>query len=244
MEFYRPTRSQGINQYFGENGTCVGVGADGKTRRPIKVISKKGGVCPVGYKDFYKQHGLKGHNGYDQKAWHGEPVYFSGTYDGWVKYERDLDGGIGVDVVSNEPLLKCREVRCGQTHYIKQRLWHGLKPVGTERRQVKPGELVMLADSTGASSGDHVHWAPKWCDKNGAGLHNDNGYVGAFRFDDLYSDEFILDALKKKPAPVSELVVPAPDIPVIAAKIEEAQLTLIQIIYKYIFLLREKMKNL
>jgi hypothetical protein len=108
-----------------------------------------------------------------------------------MKTEYDNRGGIGVDVVSNEPLFfkgePPREIRDtavrvpnGYTHHVKMRYWHLKAPVGHDGKQVLSGDVVGLAGNTGASSGPHLHFAPKWCMADGRSVANDNGYYGAF----------------------------------------------------------------
>ena len=167
LVIHRPIRSSKISQGWGENKACVGAAG--------KISSTKSGTCPVGTTPFYQSVGLRGHNGLDLPAIHGEPVLHGATYDGWMKIEKDEQGGIGVDVVSNEP-LKVGE----KTSYVKMRYWHLKTPIGWDKKPVRYGQMIGLADNTGASSGDHLHWSPKWCDKHGNSIEQSNGYFGAF----------------------------------------------------------------
>lgn len=181
IKSYRPVLTNRINQKFGENNACAKMNiVFAQPVRPFVIKTKIGFMCDAGYASFYPLIGLKGHNGVDFAAWHGEPVYFADEFDGWMKTEHDPDGGLGVDIVSNAPILLCTEPNCKEVHFIKRRHWHGLQVIGWDKKPVKTGDLVMLADSTGASSGDHLHTALKWCDKDGIGIHTDNGYYGAF----------------------------------------------------------------
>lgn len=227
LKHLRCIKTNRLSQGFGESRACV-------YPESWKVISKINGVCPAGSVDLYNLLGLKAHNGYDRAAWFREPVYFSVNFDGWIKTEKDLNGGIGVDIVSKRPLLKCTEPNCNETHYIKQRLWHHWELPDSiwDGKEVKWGELVAYADSTGLSGGNHVHEGIKWCNEGGVGIHKNNGYYGAFDItkhpDVEVIDEFVLDYLRKQ-----ELEV----------EIREAQLTLIQILYKYIFILQEQIRK-
>jgi hypothetical protein len=133
---------------------------------------------------------MRGHNGIDHHAIHGESVVHGATFDGWMKIEKDKQGGIGVDVVSKSPvffkgypppgLTPVATYEKGFTAYVKIRYWHLKTAIGWDGKEVTYGTIIGLADNTGASSGDHLHWSPKWCDKNGKGIHTDNGYAGAF----------------------------------------------------------------
>jgi hypothetical protein len=144
---------------------------------------------------FYESIGMKGHNGHDISAILGEEVYHAGTFNGWWRTEVDTAGGIGVDVVSNEPLFFPFPIPTelintavpheqdgvnGFIHYVKMRYWHLYAPVGFEKKQVTCGTVVGQAGNTGASSNTHLHSAPKWCLKDGRGVASNNGYTGAF----------------------------------------------------------------
>lgn len=194
MKTYRSVKTNQLNQDFGESKACAKMSITGVPYQPFIIQTKIGFTCPIGYRDFYALIGLNGHNGRDWAAYHGEPVYFADEFAGWMKTEHDRDGGLGVDIVSNEPIMKCMEPNCGQMHYIKRRLWHGLSVVGYDGKKVQMGDLVMFADSTGASSGDHLHTALKWCDKDGNGIHTDNGYMGAFPDPDP-ENRFVLEVI-------------------------------------------------
>jgi hypothetical protein len=195
MKSYRPIKSNWCTQAFGENRACSKKRSDGTYELQAKI----GLTCTVGYEDFYKSMGMNGHNGIDWMTWHGEPVYHCDEFDGWTRYENDDAGGLGVDVVSNEPILFCP--LCNEKHFIKRRFWHGMDRggksalVGIPGRQVKLGDLVMYADNTGASSGDHLHTSLKWCDREGVGIHSNNGYYGAFP-DTEFQNNFVGDVAK------------------------------------------------
>src|SRR3990167_2072181 len=231
MVHARCIKTNKVSQRFGESIACV--------YPDNRVVGKVAGVCPLGSVDLYKSVGLLAHNGTDRAAWFKETVYHTVGFDGWVKTEVDSAGGIGIDIVSNEPLLKCTEPNCFETHYIKYRAWHHWEiPDGVyDGKQVKMGAFIAIADSTGLSGGHHVHDSLKWCDKNGVGLHKDNGYYGAFDYTKHPGveavDEFVIDYLKKQA-----------EIQNVEAQVIEAQLTLIQVLNKYIFLLQENITKL
>src|SRR3990167_10118953 len=126
-----------------------------------------------------------------------------------MKTEHDLDGGVGVDCVSKEPIRECTEgCPAGTKHHIKARYWHLKRVTGFDKREVVMGVQIGEGDSTGASSGNHVHYAMKWCNPNGSAIHNDNGYFGGFDFVPEYENRFCLDELNRRvkivtPPPVS-----------------------------------------
>ena len=156
MKIYRPVKSNHRTQMFGEN------------KLP-----------------WYKEWGMRGHNGEDWRAYHGEPVYHSGDWDGIAYTETDKDGGIGVDVIS--PKLG-----------YKLRYWHLKSTNVYDGQEVKMGQLIGYADNTGTSTGDHLHWSLKKVDKNGKTLNRNNGYYGAVDFSQYFENEFVLDKLEVK----------------------------------------------
>lgn len=182
LQIFRPVNSSKITQGWGENRACVW---------PNGKVTGTKTVCPVGSQSFYKSVGMLGHNGLDISAWTGEEIYHAATFPGWWQSEVDSMGGIGVDIVSNEPLffdgVPPREIKAtaklvdgGFIHHVKMRYWHLSKAVGHERKAITVGSVIGLAGNTGASSGPHLHFAPKWCLADGRGVGNDNGYFGAF----------------------------------------------------------------
>ena len=214
LKLYRPVKSNFIFQGFGENLACAETDAAGKVIIPYKVLNGSyPNTCPINSVKLYPLLGLKGHNGYDMSAWSGEPVYHSGEFDGWLKSEIDSQGGIGVDVVSNKPIALCMEgCISGTIHYVKLRGWHLKQVIGWDGKQVKMGDLIGSCDSTGISGGNHLHWAPKWCAQDGAAIHEDNGYYGAFdprmaflAYGSYFENEFVLDVLATKAAALSAI---------------------------------------
>lgn len=232
ISIFRPVKTNWETQGFGENRAC-------RNPRNNHVVTKKGRFCPAGYQDFYKGVGMEGHNGYDLSTWHGEPLYFpvDADVEWWMRAERDSGGGVGVDVFSKEPIyfselpkhagkLAQREWKENNGMvYVKFRFWH-LKSVvvGEEeiqvgtfsdgRPQMAPkvelGQLIGYCDSTGASSGDHLHWSMKIVASNSMTLDNDNGYYGAVEFPvNAYENTFIgevMENLEKQILSLSEQV--------------------------------------
>lgn len=220
MLIFRPISSPYISQRFGENKACVKNGT-------YSLITKTGDTCPAGYQDFYQSLGMRGHNGIDRRCIYREKIHFDSPdfETKWDMYA-ELDGaqGMGIAVVSKTPVLRCREPGCPETHHIKRIYWHCAGVVadipasgddkelsvkelylllaGEERikirSNVQAGDLLGFGDSTGASSGNHVHDATKWCDEKGDGIHSDNGYYGAFDDSDMRVERFILDELKER----------------------------------------------
>lgn len=183
LKIYRPLISSKITQRWGENGACTD-----NAGHITNAISD--GVCKLGTIPFYISIGMHGHNGFDIQALMGEDIYHAGTYDGWMKVEHDNAGGIGVDVVSNEPLFfagaipealkdTATPIESGFMHHVLIRYWHLKAPVGFDGKQVTCGTTIGLAGMSGAASGPHLHFAFKFCLKDGRSVDNDNGWNGA-----------------------------------------------------------------
>lgn len=112
----------------------------------------------------YIKLGLKGHNGLDLHAIHGEPVY--ATHDGIAYYEVDDNQGDGFVIRTTEQF----DYKDGQA-YFKSIYWHlcaandphykPLIPTDGRGYPVKKGDLIGYADNTGLSTGDHLHFSIK-----------------------------------------------------------------------------------
>lgn len=177
LELYYPVSPARLNQGFGVNGA------------------------------YYQANGINiiGHNGLDLQAYHGQPVY--AAHDGTAFYEEDSSAGHGVVIVGNAAV----DTAYG-TSVIKTIYWHLCDPVREPKYAspiwmragqtansgrgfaVKTGDLIGYADSTGLSSGDHLHFglkpivigvAPRSGDAPDVGIGNwidalpTNGYLGA-----------------------------------------------------------------
>ena len=225
MKFYNPVKNTFVTQKFGENKACQNV--DGK------VIGSTNGICPLGFDPMYKKMGMDGHNGFDFITWSGQPIYHSFDFKGWIRTEVDTAGGMGIDIISTEPLLKCPI--CGQKHYLKARYWHNKRNEFEGERLatfkwvtkykdliVGLGDKIALSDNTGLSSGDHLHFGLKWCDKEGNGIHSNNGYYGAIDINDMHENIFVGDVVE----------------------IKEVQMNIIELAKEVVFLLKVFIKRL
>ena len=165
--------------------------------RPFTVIQ------PFGTNgEFYQKNGIniKGHNGLDLLATHGQPIRAS--HDGTAYPGVDAKEGYGVVVRTNEEFwYKDRWV------YFKSIYWHLLSNIPVKMGQkVKAGDIIGYADNTGFSFGDHLHFGLKpqypgegetvWWNYEDA-----NGYLGAIDptpyFNKYYGDQaqFVLATL-------------------------------------------------
>lgn len=128
---------------------------------------------------WYQSMGMRGHNGWDFVMNRGTPVYWIGDGEGTVwKVCNDVNLGIGVTILCD-----------GYRH----RFWHGIQgsikvQVG---QKVATGDLLMLADSTGMSTGDHLHYDLAPVDANGNVLEGNNGYFGCIDPTPFYSPIFV-----------------------------------------------------
>uniref|UniRef100_A0A6M3J6F6 Putative peptidase n=2 Tax=viral metagenome TaxID=1070528 RepID=A0A6M3J6F6_9ZZZZ len=158
-----------------------------KWYRPVKtlMITQRWGTNG----EWYQANGIniKGHNGYDFKCFRGEPVYHSVDFEGKVKTEIDNRGGIGVRVNSIEP-----DPDLG---YIQALYWHLEKvhPDIYDGKIINVGTCIGYGDSTGFSTGDHVHFGLKQITKTGRTLNSNNGYTGAIDPTTWFDNTFIID---------------------------------------------------
>src|SRR3990167_7060215 len=112
---------------------------------------------------FYKEMGMKGHNGEDWYALDSTEVY--ATHDGRVVFTGyDGGGGLGVVIRTNEKFDYYRpDNGVFEPAYFKTIYWHlkrdTIKVTGGQ--EVKQGDLIALADNTGRSTGSHLHFGLK-----------------------------------------------------------------------------------
>lgn len=147
FELYYPVSPYRLNQKFGVNGA------------------------------YYQSNGInvKGHNGLDWGATHGQPVF--AAHDGVAYHETDDTGGCGVVLITNEAFDYMSPVQGHMQAYFKTIYWHLCdytkepkykSPVldfqqknGGKKMPVKRGDLIGFADNTGLSTGDHLHFGLK-----------------------------------------------------------------------------------
>ena len=147
---YQPVTPFFVNQSFGEDRVCVS-NADNKT-----VINKESSAtCPAGYRSLYTQ--TKGHNGLDLRAVRWQPVYAS--HDGVVaEVQTEIERGLGIGIVSNEERYFDET---GTEEFYKSRYWHFIALDVHLGDKIKTGDFIGYADSTGYSTGDHLHFELK-----------------------------------------------------------------------------------
>ena len=171
--FYHRTKNGNppsiVSQYFGENLACQY--PDGSWVR----FPNPDGTCPVGSESAYKKMQMLGHNGLDIPCLRGDRIYAS--HNGVIsRIEQDSAGGWGVRILTNE-IYEWN----GQPCRFETLYWHILpNPPVKEGQVVETGDLIAFADSTGLSSGDHLHFGLK--PKSTDGIRNlveGNGYFSA-----------------------------------------------------------------
>ena len=160
-----------------------------KPLNPFIITQKFGETA---FLQYYKDNGLnlKGHNGLDLASIHGQPIYAS--HDGDAYYEVDNGQGHGVVIRTREKF----DYEDKQA-YFKTIYWHmcdGIKepqfasPIkGTTQskpKRVKAGDIIGYVNSTGLSTGDHLHFGLKSCrigepNNTWYNIKQDNGYYGA-----------------------------------------------------------------
>ena len=110
-----------------------------------------------------------------------EPVYYTADTDGVVfKTSNDQKLGVGVTIISEG---------------FRHRYWHGV--LGSLKVQpgdkVTGGQLLMLADNTGMSTGTHLHYDLALVDAQDNALDYNNGYLGCVDPTPYYVPIFIKD---------------------------------------------------
>ncbi len=151
-------------------------------KKPLRINQPFGNPDPK-----YTGMGLKGHNGIDFGALHGDPIY--AAHDGIALYEIDNSGGHGVVLRSTVP----ENIDGVMTQY-KSIYWHMCDPIKEPQYEspifkapnkvVQAGDLLGYADNTGLSTGDHLHFGLKPIalnEDNGTWFNaaQANGYFGA-----------------------------------------------------------------
>lgn len=114
--------------------------------------------------EYYQSNGINivGHNGLDFGYENGTEVY--AAHDGMVSNQIDDRSGKGVVLT---------------TQGYKSIYWHLRDYALPDGSKVKAGDLIGYGDSTGFSTGPHLHFGLKLLDINNQVLNRDNGYDGA-----------------------------------------------------------------
>src|SRR3990167_10668838 len=106
--------------------------------------------------EFYQANGIDvlGHPGLDFICFDKEPIY--ATHDGLAYTSKDSKEGLGVVVITKDVFDYNDEEA-----YFKTIYWHLHSWSVKDGQEVKVGDLLGYADSTGFSTGTHLHYALK-----------------------------------------------------------------------------------
>lgn len=121
---------------------------------------------------------IVGHNGTDLSATYGQKVY--AAHDGMAYQQVDEREGHGVVIITADQY----EYKSGQA-FMKSVYWHLINsiPISKTGQKVKAGDVIGYADSTGLSTGNHLHFAIKPMRYAYSGdysnIEQSNGYLGA-----------------------------------------------------------------
>lgn len=136
---------------------------------------------------FYKDLGMRGHNGLDLVAKDGTPCY--AVCDGKVEFYADKDGGLGANLYSKE--FKVDE----ELYRLKFIYYHLKQFIVDPDGQVSKGQMIALTDNTGRyTTGAHLHFGMKIQLLKGFVWTQDmnNGYYGAQDPAPLFDDDILL----------------------------------------------------
>ena len=151
MKFlFQPLKPFVINQKFGDDMACIAL--DGSQKVVYKQTAQ---TCPVGYKSLYTL--TDGHNGLDLNAYRWQPCY--NAQEGYVvEVSTEVARGLGIGVITKDRYW-CTEIEA-PAHFLI-RYWHFIANDAHIGDYLKVGDLVGYCDSTGYSSGDHLHFELK-----------------------------------------------------------------------------------
>lgn len=159
------------------------------------------------YKKFFN---LTGHNGLDFQAITGETIV--AAFDGFIIEQVDKATGYGIRI--------SQRVELGGKYYMAiyghlLRLEKDISmPWNWEDKSypVKAGQVIGYVDTTGFSSGDHLHFGMYPTNSNGGYLEALNGYGGCIDPEPLLG-EIMNEAkvVKSKKSPTVYICYPVPD---------------------------------
>lgn len=177
LQLWYPANPYKLNQPFGMNDACT----ENTPTVPIakrKIVGKSGGTCPANYVELYPLLGMKGHTGADLKASHGQPIYYAGPPGTVQEVQTEVERGLGVGIITDDVF----DINGLEAH-AKTRYWHLMGISVSLGQKLATGDLIGIADTTGLSAGDHLHFELKPVSYDpGSGWFNllqNNGYFGA-----------------------------------------------------------------
>lgn len=160
LRLYYPVRPHVVNQHFGGNLPCVK--NFGLSTQEV-VTGADNNTCPLEFDKLYQHWGMAGHNGTDINA--GEQAVYAALDGVVIEKQMVPSRGLGVGVLSNEQY----DFGMYGIHYIKIRYWH-LKSFNCEVGDtIAVGDILGISDTTGYSSGNHLHFEGQPMDKDAGG---------------------------------------------------------------------------
>ena len=204
LQLYYPYKPFLIGQYFGESNVCVPANGVFPASKRKPVVGKQNGVCPAGYEELYPLlgdgfgHFMKGHTGMDLYGPRGTQAVRSPINGTVIEICTELERGLGVGIVTDE-VFDMNEI----TALAKVRVWH-LMSIGDNIRvgtKVSVGDVIGFPDSTGVSSGDHIHFEVKPVKHISQGnedityenILQDNGFFGAINPEPFFIGKYAID---------------------------------------------------
>lgn len=125
----------------------------------------------------YAQFGLLGHNGLDYVAAKGTKIY--AACDGWIVEQTSKETGYGLRITHRAGMDgRYYMILYGHMERLEKPFdmtWNW----NDKSYPVKAGQLIGYVDSTGFSTGHHLHFGLFEMDSNGNRLNINNGYGGA-----------------------------------------------------------------
>ncbi len=164
---------------------------------PVKpfILGQKFGE--TAFQDYYITNGIifAGHNGLDLGAANGVEV--RAAHEGIAYKQHDDKGGWGVLLVSEETY----DYK-GQAAHYKTIYWHLIDNivVSEQGTKVKAGELLGYADSTGVSTGSHLHFGLKPAflkyPNDLVNFEQNNGFMGAIDPMPYFNGKYAVDLVE------------------------------------------------
>ncbi len=124
----------------------------------------------------YSQFGLKGHNGIDIAGVKGTPI--SAPCRMWISFTNENDTGYGINILAETETIKIN----GEYYKLELVFGHFESIVVKAGHWVNEGDLIGYMDSTGFSTGNHLHFGirPIWSIDGNTWkqMFYGNGYAG------------------------------------------------------------------
>src|SRR3989304_8648566 len=173
-----------------------------KIHYPVDLLIKTQDFGVTGFLDYYKNNGviLSGHNGIDYAAPYGLPIRAS--HDGLAYYEVDAKQGHGVVIRTETDDYEYE----GKQVAFKTIYWHMIDGNKDPKyksplqgvvggRKVKTGDIIGYPDSTGLSTGNHLHFGLKPVAKGEPtntwyNLEQNNGMYGAINPNPYFTGQY------------------------------------------------------